>query len=40
VWGFDAASAKITARRAVTVIVGNSFDYAVPPLTALHFVVK
>ncbi len=40
VWGFDAASAKITARRAVTAIVGNSFDYAVPPLTALHFVVK
>lgn len=40
VWGFDAASARITARRAVTAIAGNSFDYAVPPLTALHLVVR
>lgn len=40
VWGFDATNAKITARRAVSAITGNSFDYAVPPLTALHLVVK
>jgi mannan endo-1,4-beta-mannosidase len=39
-WGFDANGATITSRAAVTVISGNSFDYAVPPLTALHLIVK
>jgi mannan endo-1,4-beta-mannosidase len=39
-WGFDATSPAITARKAVTGITGNSFDYAVPPLTALHLVVR
>jgi mannan endo-1,4-beta-mannosidase len=39
-WGFDANSPTITSRKAVTTITGNGFDYAVPPLTALHFVVK
>jgi len=39
-WGFDAASPAITSRAGVTNIAGNSFDYAVPPLTALHLVVR
>lgn len=40
VWGFDAASARITARPPVAAIGGSSFDYPLPPLTALHLVLR
>ncbi|MEO6528963.1 MAG: glycoside hydrolase family 44 protein [Gemmatimonadaceae bacterium] len=40
VWGFGGASAQITARPAIAGIVNNSFDYAVPPLTAVHIVLR
>jgi mannan endo-1,4-beta-mannosidase len=40
VWGFDAASPRINARAGIAGITGNSFDYAVPPLTALHLVLR
>jgi hypothetical protein len=40
VWGFDAASPRITARPAVATIAGPSFAYPVPPLTALHLVLR
>jgi mannan endo-1,4-beta-mannosidase len=39
-WGFDANSATITPRGGVTSISGNAFNYTVPPLTALHLIVK
>ena len=40
VWGFDATSAQITARPAISGIGSNSFTYAVPPLTALHMILR
>lgn len=40
VWGFDAGSARITARAMVSGIAANAFVYPVPPLTALHFVLR
>jgi mannan endo-1,4-beta-mannosidase len=40
VWGFGGSSATITARSAVTGIANNAFDYPVPPLTAVHIVLR
>ena len=40
VFAFDAASATITERAAVTGITGNHFSYTLPALTAAHFVLE
>lgn len=40
VFAFDAASATITERTAVTGITGNHFSYTLPALTAAHFVLE
>jgi mannan endo-1,4-beta-mannosidase len=40
VYGFDATSARITPRAAIASIAGNVVDYPVPPLTALHLVLR
>ncbi|MDB4883858.1 MAG: hypothetical protein JWL95_2624 [Gemmatimonadetes bacterium] len=40
VWGFGGTSAQITARPAIASIVNNAFDYVVPPLTAVHIVLR
>jgi hypothetical protein len=39
-WGFGGTSATITARPAVAGITNNAFDYPVPPLTAVHIVLR
>ena len=38
-WGFDASSARITARAAPATPSGDAFVQTVPPLTALHLVL-
>lgn len=40
VFAFDAASATITERTAITGITGNQFSYTLPALTAAHFVLE
>jgi hypothetical protein len=40
VFAFDAASAAITERTAVTGIANNQFAYTLPALTAAHFVLQ
>ena len=40
VFAFDAASATLTERTAVTGITGNRFSYTLPALTAAHFVLE
>ena len=40
VFAFDAATAAITERTAVTGITGNHFSYTLPALTAAHFVLE
>jgi mannan endo-1,4-beta-mannosidase len=40
VWGFGASSPQITARPAISGISSNTFEYRVPPLTALHMVLR
>ena len=40
VFAFDAASATLTERAAVTGITGNQFSYTLPALTAAHFVLE
>jgi glycosyl hydrolase family 44 len=39
-WGFGPSGAQITARPAVTGIAANGFTYPVPPLTAVHVVLR
>ena len=39
-WGFGPASAQITSRPAVTGMTAGGFTYPVPPLTALHLVLR
>jgi mannan endo-1,4-beta-mannosidase len=39
-WGFGPSSPQITARPAVTSIVANGFTYPVPPLTAVHVILR
>jgi len=40
VFAFDAASATLTERAAVTGISSNHFSYSLPPLTAAHFILQ
>ncbi|HML75803.1 MAG TPA: glycoside hydrolase family 44 protein, partial [Anaerohalosphaeraceae bacterium] len=40
VWAFDSASSAVTERAPVSAISGNAFSYAIPPLTACHFVIR
>jgi hypothetical protein len=40
VWGFDATSANITERAALSNIAGNQFTYRIPALTAVHIVLE
>ncbi len=39
VWGFDSSGSTITERTAVSSISSNTFTYAIPKLTVLHFVL-
>ncbi|HET8653911.1 MAG TPA: glycoside hydrolase family 44 protein [Longimicrobiaceae bacterium] len=39
-WGFDATSPQITQRSGVTAISGNTFEYVVPALSAVHLVLR
>lgn len=39
-WGFDANDPRLTERLGVTDIAGNAFEYTVPPLTAIHLVLR
>ncbi|MDP4176951.1 MAG: glycoside hydrolase family 44 protein [Bacillota bacterium] len=39
VYGFDGTSAAITEKSGINNIIGNKFNYTVPPLTALHIVL-
>jgi hypothetical protein len=40
VWGFGGSGAAITQRPAIPTITGNTFDYVVPALTAVHIVLR
>jgi mannan endo-1,4-beta-mannosidase len=39
-WGFDATGAGIRTMPAVNTISGNTFTYTLPPLSAVHLVLK
>jgi mannan endo-1,4-beta-mannosidase len=39
-WGFDGTGTAVKEKTAVPVVSGNTFSYALPPLTAWHFVIK
>jgi mannan endo-1,4-beta-mannosidase len=39
-WGFDANDPRLHERTGVTDIAGNAFEYTVPPLTAVHLVLR
>jgi hypothetical protein len=38
-WGFDASSPRITARAGIASITGDTFDYTVAPLSAVHLLL-
>lgn len=40
VWAFNSSSPSITEITAISSISGNSFSYAIPPLTACHMVLQ
>lgn len=40
VWGFNASDTLITKRASVSTITNNSFEYTMPALSVLHFVVS
>lgn len=40
VWGFGGTSARITARPPISGIANNAFDYPLPPLSAVHLVLR
>jgi mannan endo-1,4-beta-mannosidase len=40
VWGFDGASAAIRTQRSPTTIAGNTFNYVLPTLSAVHLVLR
>jgi hypothetical protein len=39
-YGFDVASATITARAGIDTITNNTFGYSIPPLSVYHFILK
>ena len=40
VWGFDSVSPRVTRRGDIDAIASNTFTYVVPPLTALHIILR
>lgn len=40
VWGFDASSPRITARDGVASIAGDTFDYTITLLSAVHLLLR